>query len=140
MRTPQSHTPREKVLAEIRQRPDAGTRPAPETSAAGTATMRVADAAVIALAASPVIESAVVLAGAPSFGAPIKEVLAYHAEHRGSVSIAVGLQALYQLRELVNRYEQVAAATMDAQQRTATDIAEVRARTAAIEQVLRTVE
>jgi hypothetical protein len=29
---------------------------------------------------------------------------------------------------------------MDAQQRTATDIAEVRARTAAIEQVLRTVE
>jgi thioredoxin reductase len=31
MRTPQSHTPREKVLAEIRRRPDAGTRPAPET-------------------------------------------------------------------------------------------------------------
>src|SRR6185369_2212303 len=26
---------------------------------------------------------------------PIKEVLAYHAEHRGSVAIAVGLQALY---------------------------------------------
>ena len=36
-----------------------------------------------------------VLAGAPSYGAPIKEVLAYHAEHRGSVAIAVGLQALY---------------------------------------------
>jgi hypothetical protein len=102
--------------------------------------MRVVGAAAIALAASLVVENAVVLAGAPSYGAPINEVLAYHAEHRGSVSIAVGLQALYQLRELVNRYEQLAAATMDAQQRTATDIAEVRARTAAIEQVLRTVE
>ena len=95
MRTPQSHTPREKVLAEIRQRPDAGTRPAAETSAAGAATMRVVGAAAIALAASLVIENAVVLAGAPSYGAPIKEVLAYHAEHRGSVAIAVGLQALY---------------------------------------------
>ena len=52
MRTPQSHTPREKVLVEIRQRPDAGTRPAPETSAAGAATMRVVGAAAIALAAS----------------------------------------------------------------------------------------
>jgi len=93
----------------------------------------VVGAAAIALAASLVIENAVVFAGAPSYGAPIKEVLAYHAEHRGSVSIAVGLQALYQLRELVNRYEQLAAATMDAQQRTASDIAEVRARTAAID-------
>ena len=80
---------------EIRQRPDAGTRPAPETSAAGAATMRVVGAAAIALAASLVIENVVVLAGAPSYGAPIKEVLAYHAEHRGSVAIAVGLQALY---------------------------------------------
>jgi hypothetical protein len=57
--------------------------------------MRVVGAAAIALAASLVIENAVVLAGAPSYGAPIKEVLAYHAEHRGSVAIAVGLQALY---------------------------------------------
>jgi hypothetical protein len=95
MRTPQTHTPREEVLAEIRQRPDAGTRPAPETRPAGAATMRVVGAAAIALAASLVIENAVVLAGAPSYGAPIKEVLAYHAEHRGSVAIAVGLQALY---------------------------------------------
>jgi len=44
--------------------------------------MRVVGAAAIALTASVVIENAVVLAGAPSFGAPIKEVLAYHAEHR----------------------------------------------------------
>jgi hypothetical protein len=95
MRTPRSHTAREEALVEIRQRPDAGTRPTPETNATGAATMRVVGAAAIALAASLVIENAVVLAGAPSYGAPIKEVLAYHAEHRGSVAIAVGLQALY---------------------------------------------
>ena len=80
---------------DIRQRPAAGTRPALETSAAGAATMRVVGAAAIALAASLVIENTVVLAEAPSYWAPIKEVLAYHAEHRGSVAIAVGLQALY---------------------------------------------
>ena len=95
MRTPRPHTAREEARVEIRQRPDAGTRPAPETSAAGAATMRVVGAAAIALAASLVIENVVVLAGAPGYGAPIKEVLAYHAEHRGSVAIAVGLQALY---------------------------------------------
>jgi len=44
------------------------------------------------------------------------------------------------LRQLVDRYEQLAAKTMDAQQRIATDIAEVRARTAAVEQILRSVE
>ena len=48
---------------EIRQRADAGTRPAPETSAAGAAKMRVVGAAAIALGASLVIENAVVLAG-----------------------------------------------------------------------------
>ena len=83
MRTPRPHTAQEEARVEIRQRPDAGTRPAPETSATGAATMRVVGAAAIALAASLVIENAVVLAGAPSYGAPIKEVLAYHAEHRG---------------------------------------------------------
>ena len=62
MRTPQSHTPREKVLAEIRQRPDAGTRPAPETSAAGAATMRVVGGAAIALAASMAIQNAMFVA------------------------------------------------------------------------------
>ena len=44
------------------------------------------------------------------------------------------------LRQLVRRYEQLAENTLDAQQRTATDIAELRTRTAAIEQILRTVE
>ncbi|NLT56400.1 MAG: hypothetical protein GXX79_17945 [Actinomycetales bacterium] len=44
------------------------------------------------------------------------------------------------LRQLVNRYEQLAGGTLDAQQRVAADVAELRARTAAIEQILRTVE
>jgi hypothetical protein len=44
------------------------------------------------------------------------------------------------LRELVNRYEQLASSTMDAQQRTAADVAELRSRAASIEQILRTVE
>jgi hypothetical protein len=44
------------------------------------------------------------------------------------------------LRELVNRYEQLASATMDAQQRTAADVSELRSRAASIEQILRTVE
>jgi hypothetical protein len=44
------------------------------------------------------------------------------------------------LRQLVRRYEELAEKTLDAQQRTATDVAELRARTASIEQILRTVE
>jgi hypothetical protein len=77
----------------IRQRPDAGTRPAPETSSAGAATMRVVGATAIALAASMVIQSAVPV-GAPTFGDPIEEVLAWHAQNRVAVAIAVGLEAL----------------------------------------------
>lgn len=44
------------------------------------------------------------------------------------------------LRQLVRRYEQLAENTLDAQQRTATDVAEMRTRVASIEQILRTVE
>lgn len=44
------------------------------------------------------------------------------------------------LRQLVSRYEQLAANTLDAQQRAAADVAELRSRTASIEQILRTVE
>jgi hypothetical protein len=44
------------------------------------------------------------------------------------------------VRQLVGRYEQLAESTLDAQQRTAADVAELRSRTAAIEQILRTVE
>jgi hypothetical protein len=44
------------------------------------------------------------------------------------------------LRQLVNRYEKLAETTLDAQQRTAADVSELRSRTTAIEQILRTVE
>ena len=44
------------------------------------------------------------------------------------------------LRQLVRRYEQLAESTLDAQQRAAADLAELRSRTNAIEQILRTVE
>ena len=44
------------------------------------------------------------------------------------------------LRQLVHRYEKLAENTLDAQQRAAADLAELRTRTAAVEQILRTVE
>jgi hypothetical protein len=44
------------------------------------------------------------------------------------------------LRRLVQRYEQLAENTVDAQQRVAADVSELRSRTTAIEQILRTVE
>lgn len=45
-----------------------------------------------------------------------------------------------ELHQLVQRYEQLASNTLDAQQRFANDVAELRARTSSIEQILRTVE
>jgi len=45
-----------------------------------------------------------------------------------------------QYRKLVDRYEQLASSTMDAQQRAATDLAELRTRVAAVEQIMRTVD
>lgn len=44
------------------------------------------------------------------------------------------------LRQLVRRYEQLAENSLDAQQRVAADVSELRSRTTAIEQILRTVE
>lgn len=44
------------------------------------------------------------------------------------------------LRQLVKRYEHLAENALDAQQRAAADVAELRSRTAAIEQILRSVE
>ena len=44
------------------------------------------------------------------------------------------------LRQLVRRYEHLAESTLDAQQRVAADVSELRSRTTAIEQLLRTVE
>jgi hypothetical protein len=44
------------------------------------------------------------------------------------------------LRQLVSRYEQLAEKTLDAQQRAAADVSELRSRTTSIEQILRSVE
>ena len=44
------------------------------------------------------------------------------------------------LRQLVRRYEQLSETTLDAQQRVAADVSELRTRTTTIEQILRTVE
>ena len=56
---------------------------------------RVVGAAAIALVASLVIQNAVLVwAGAPGYGDPIEKVLAFHAENRGAVAIAVGSEAL----------------------------------------------
>jgi hypothetical protein len=57
--------------------------------------VRVVGATAIAVAASVVIDNTVVgWAGSPTYAAPIKEVLAFHAENRAAVEIAVGLEAL----------------------------------------------
>ncbi|MFI7024222.1 hypothetical protein [Micromonospora sp. NPDC049900] len=45
-----------------------------------------------------------------------------------------------ELRQLVGRYEKLAENTLDAQQRVAADVSELRTRTASIENILRTVE
>jgi Tfp pilus assembly protein PilO len=45
-----------------------------------------------------------------------------------------------ELRQLISRYEQLAEKTLDAQQRAAVDVSELRARTSSIEQILRTVD
>lgn len=56
---------------------------------------RLVGAAAIAFALSVAIENAVLAGtGAPTFGAPIEEVLAYYAANRDSVAIASGLVAL----------------------------------------------
>ena len=44
------------------------------------------------------------------------------------------------MRQLVSRYEKLAETSLDAQQRVAADVAELRSRAVAIEQILRTVE
>ena len=54
--------------------------------------------------------------------------------------VKVGTDQVDDLRKLVARYEQLAEKTLDAQQRTAVDVAELRSRTASIEQILRTVD
>ncbi|NJP94058.1 hypothetical protein HCN51_32270 [Nonomuraea sp. FMUSA5-5] len=48
--------------------------------------------------------------------------------------------AAEELRELARRYEELARSTAETQERMAADLAELRNRTASIEQILRTVE
>jgi hypothetical protein len=64
-------------------------------------------------------------------------IVSFFAE-RQKVTISAGQEN--ELRQLVQRYEQLAEKTLDAQQRSAGDVAEVRSRLASIEQILRTVE
>jgi hypothetical protein len=54
--------------------------------------------------------------------------------------VKIGSDQVEDLRQLVQRYEQLAEKTLDAQQRTAVDVAELRSRASSIEQILRTVE
>jgi hypothetical protein len=57
---------------------------------------RVVGVAAIALVASLVVQNAMFTwAGAPGYGDPIEEVLAWHAEHRVVVAIATGQEALH---------------------------------------------
>ena len=56
---------------------------------------RLVGAAAIALAASVAIQNAMFVGvDAPAYGDPIEEVLAWHAQNRVVVAIAVGLEAL----------------------------------------------
>ena len=62
----------------------------------GFARGRFVGVAAMALAALVVLENAVLAAtGAPSYSAPINDVLDYYAANRGSVAIASGLVAVY---------------------------------------------
>lgn len=66
--------------------------------------------------------------------------LAIEASRQEARKITIGAARTDELQRLVARYEELAATTLDAQQRTAADVAELRARAASIEQILRTVE
>ncbi len=80
----------------IEQRSSGGARAVPGASPPGATTMRVVGATAIALAASMAIQNAMFVAtGPPAFGDPIEEVLAWHAQHRLTVAIAVGQEALH---------------------------------------------
>jgi hypothetical protein len=58
-------------------------------------TTRIVGGAGVALAASVVVQNAVFFfPAAPTYGDPLGEVLAYHAENRGAVAVSVGLEAV----------------------------------------------
>lgn len=57
-------------------------------------TQRAVGAAAIALVVSMIIQNVVLASGAPTYADPMATVLAFHAEHRAAVALAVGLEAL----------------------------------------------
>ncbi len=67
-------------------------------------------------------------------------VLGLGATFLESRKLKVAAQQDADLRRLVSRYEQLAENTLDAQQRAAADVSELRSRTTSIEQLLRTVD
>ncbi len=75
---------------------DVSTAATPAVAAGNrVSTTRIVGATAIAVAALVLIDN--VLVGwldSPTYGAPLKEVLAFHADHPGAVAIAVGLEAL----------------------------------------------
>src|SRR3712207_5740647 len=61
-------------------------------------TTRIVGGAGVALAASMIVQNAVFVGtGAPAFGDPLGEVLAYHAENRGALAVTSGLEAVNML-------------------------------------------
>ena len=80
----------------IEQQSNGGARLVPAASPAGVAPMRIFGATAIVLAASMVIQNAMFAAtGAPGYGDPIEDVLAWHQQNRIVVAIAVGQEALH---------------------------------------------
>src|SRR5919205_3201937 len=75
---------------------DVSTAATPAVAAGNRVSMtRIVGAAAIAVAALVLIDNVVVgWVDSPTYGAPLKEVLAFHADHRAAVAIAVGLEAL----------------------------------------------
>lgn len=67
------------------------TRPTPDRAPQ----QRLVAVTAIALATSLLVQNAVLVGvGAPGYGDPIEDVLAFHADNRAAVAIAVGLEAL----------------------------------------------
>src|SRR5919107_866627 len=75
---------------------DVSTAATPAVAAGNrVSTTRIVGATAIAVAALVLIDNVMVgWLGSPPYGAPLKEVLAFHADHRAAVAIAVGLEAL----------------------------------------------
>src|SRR3954453_13691325 len=79
----------------MRSRTDGGSRPTGTERSSPAFGERVVGAAAIALGASLVIQNAMLVwARPPAYGDPVGEVLAWHAQNRVVVAIAVGSEAL----------------------------------------------